>query len=280
MVAGGLAVFAYRTVFVSDLHLGFRGARAEEFAAFLKRLRCERLYLVGDIVDMWALRQRWSWPATHNQVVRRLLKLAKRGTEITYVPGNHDEGLRGYAGIDLAGIRVEKQAIHPTADGRRLLVCHGDEFDLVVQHSRWLSRLGTLGYDYLVALNRAVNDARSMVGLGRWSFSRAVKGRVKGACTFVSRFEEVLAAEARRRGLDGVVCGHIHEPRVVIHPDGTSYANCGDWIERASALVEHPDGRMEIIDVEEHLLRIGWCPEAGEAAETAESIDGEFMDAA
>lgn len=263
-------MFAYRTVFVSDLHLGFRGARAEEFAAFLKRTECEHLYLVGDIVDMWALRQRWSWPATHNQVVRRLLKFAKRGTRVTYVPGNHDESLRPYAGIDLAGIRIEKRAIHRTADGRRLLVCHGDEFDLVVQHSPLLSKLGTLGYDYLVQLNRAVNGLRAMAGMGRWSFSQAIKKRVKGACTFVSRFEDALAEEARRRGAEGVVCGHIHEPRISERADGVTYANCGDWIERASALVEHPDGRLEIVDVEALLRSAGWRSEAAEANEAEE----------
>ena len=258
-------MFAYRTVFVSDLHLGFRGARAEEFAAFLKRMECEHLFMVGDMVDMWALRQRWSWPATHNQVVRRVLKFAKRGTRITYVPGNHDEGLRQYSGIDLAGIRIAKQAVHRTADGRSLLVCHGDEYDLVVQHSPLLSRLGTLGYDYLVALNRGVNDVRSLFGFGRWSFSQAIKKRVKGACTFVSRFEDALIDEARRRGLHGVVCGHIHEPRIAVRPDGMSYANCGDWIERATALVEQRDGRLEIVDVEALLREAGWKPESQEA---------------
>ena len=266
-------MFSYRTVFVSDVHLGFRGARAEEFAAFLKRVQCERIYLVGDIVDMWALRQRWTWPATHNQVVRRLLKLAKRGTKVIYVPGNHDDSLRPYAGLDLAGIRVAKQAVHRLADGRQFLVCHGDEYDLVVQHSRLLSLLGTWAYDHLVQLNRLVNGARALVGLGRWSFSQAIKKKVKGACTFVSKFEEVLVDEAKRRSLDGVVCGHIHEPRVELRADGITYANCGDWIERASALVEHADGRLEIVDVEKMLRDIGWKPEATEGPEHLEHLD-------
>ena len=260
-------MFRYRTVFVSDVHLGFRGARAEEFAAFLKRLDCERLYLVGDIVDMWALRQRWTWPATHNQVLRRLLKLAKRGVSVTYVPGNHDDSLRPYAGLDLAGIRIAKQAVHRLADGRRFLVCHGDEFDLVVQNHRLLSKLGTLGYDWLVGLNRAVNGVRSAFGLPRWSFSQAIKKKVKGACTFVSNFEGALSDEARRRSLDGVVCGHIHEPRIHLRTDGITYANCGDWIERASALVEHADGRLEIVNVEALLRDAGWEPEPAEEAE-------------
>ena len=260
-------VFRFRTVFVSDLHLGFRGTRAEEFAAFLKRVECERLYLVGDIVDMWVLRQRWRWPATHNQVARRLLKLAKRGTRVIYVPGNHDESLRPYAGIDLAGIRIATQAVHRLADGRRLLICHGDEYDLAVQHSRLLSMIGGLGYDYLVALNRAVNSARALVGLRRWSFSQAIKRKVKGACTFISRFEDALIDEAKRRGLDGVVCGHIHDPRLETRPDGLTYANCGDWIERATALVEHEDGTLEIVDVERMLAASGWTPERHEEPE-------------
>lgn len=271
---GGHAVFQYRTVFVSDVHLGFRGARAEEFAAFLKRVRCERLYLVGDIVDMWALRQRWTWPATHNQVLRRILKLAKRGVAITYVPGNHDESLRPYAGLDLAGIRIAKQAVHRLADGRQFLVCHGDEFDLVVQNSRLLSKLGTLGYDWLVELNRVVNGARGLVGLPRWSFSQTIKKKVKGACTFVSNFEGMLAEEARRRSLDGVVCGHIHEPRIHLREDGITYANCGDWIERASALVEHADGTLEIIDVEALLHEAGWTPEPAEEPEQIAADEG------
>lgn len=266
-------MFQYRTVFVSDLHLGFRGVRAEEFAAFIKRLECERIYLVGDIVDMWALRQRWTWPATHNQVVRRLLKLARRGTSVIYIPGNHDESLRPYAGTDLAGIRIAKSAVHRLADGRQLLICHGDEFDLVVQHSRWLSLLGTHAYDYLVALNHGVNRLRKFMGLRRWSFSQTIKKKVKGACTFISKFEDVLTEEARRRSLDGVVCGHIHEPRIDYRSDGLIYANCGDWVERASALVEHADGTLEVIDVESLLASIGWKADAVETIEPVELIE-------
>jgi UDP-2,3-diacylglucosamine pyrophosphatase LpxH len=163
--------------------------------------------------------------------------------------------------------------MHRLADGRQLLVCHGDEYDLVVQHSRLLSLLGTWAYDHLVELNRLVNGARALVGLGRWSFSQAIKKKVKGACTFISKFEEVLVEEAKRRSLDGVVCGHIHEPRVELRADGLIYANCGDWIERASALVEHTDGRLEIVDVERMLRDLGWKPEATEDPEHLEHLD-------
>ncbi|MBX3357585.1 MAG: UDP-2,3-diacylglucosamine diphosphatase [Phycisphaeraceae bacterium] len=248
--------FAFRTVFLSDTHLGFAGVRAAELSAFLKHLECERLYLVGDIIDLWALKQRWRWPVMHNQVVRRVLKLAKKGTVVTYVPGNHDDALRQYAGLDLGGVRLAKQAVHRTADGRSLLVTHGDEYDLVVQHSRVLALLGTWAYDRLVGLNRGVNAVRGVFGLKRWSFSQAIKMRVKSACTFMSNYERALLTEAARRGLDGVVCGHIHQPamRMVDLEDSSGlYANCGDWIERASALVERADGRLEVVDVE-HLL--------------------------
>lgn len=268
--------FDYRTIFISDVHLGFRGCRAEELAAFLKRVKCERVFLIGDIVDMWMLRQRWSWPSTHNQVIRRLLKLARHGTSIIYVPGNHDDALRSYSGLDLGGIRIARQAIHTLADGKRVLVTHGDEYDLVIQNSRLLALFGAWAYDHLVALNRFVNNVRSLFGLGRWSFSRIIKKRVKSACTFVSRFEEALTAQAHRRGLDGVVCGHIHEPRIdeqFIDGVAILYANCGDWIERASALVEHHDGRLEIIEVDQLLKSIGWTPNIEEEIEILEQVE-------
>ena len=251
-----MATFIYRTVFLSDTHLGFAGIRAEELSAFLKNLSCERLYLVGDIIDLVALRSRWRWPAMHNQVVRRLLKLAKLGTVVTYIPGNHDDALRQYAGLDLGGVKLAKRATHRTADGKLLLITHGDEYDLVIQHARILSILGTWAYDKLISLNRVVDAVRGLFGMKRWSFSQAIKMRVKSACTFISNFEQTLLTEALRHGQDGVVCGHIHQPelRMAECPSGTGlYANCGDWIERASALVEHADGRLEIVDVEQLL---------------------------
>jgi UDP-2,3-diacylglucosamine pyrophosphatase LpxH len=248
--------FSYRTVFLSDTHLGFSGVRAEELSAFLKHLHCERIYLVGDIIDLWALRAKWRWPAMHNQVVRRILKLARHGAVILYIPGNHDDALRQYAGLELGGVKLAKRALHRTADGKSLLITHGDEYDLVVQNSPMLSMLGTWAYDHLINLNRLVNSIRGLFGMKRWSFSHSIKNKVKSACTFISNYEQALLAEARRRGLDGVVCGHIHQP-ALRHGEGDDrdvlYANCGDWIERATALVEHLDGRLEIVDVE-HLL--------------------------
>jgi UDP-2,3-diacylglucosamine pyrophosphatase LpxH len=270
----------FRTIFISDVHLGTRGCRAAECWQFLKHARCQRLYLVGDIVDLWVLKGRVHWPATHNQVVRRILKLARKGTHVVFIPGNHDEALRQYVGLDLGGVVLAKQAVHRTADGRQWLVTHGDEYDLVVQNQRMLSIIGGWAYDHLVTLNRVVNAARRLVGLRAWSFSATIKKKVKGACTFISNFEHALGAEALRRGMDGVICGHIHQPALrQIDADESGqrkvwYANCGDWVERASALVEHDDGRMEVLDVQAWLDALGIDAEA-EAANARREADTE-----
>lgn len=240
----------YRTVFISDTHLGSRGCQAAALSKFIKYVRCERLYLVGDIVDMWRLKQRWYWPGEHNNVLRRILNQTKHHTDVVLVPGNHDEGARQFLHSDFGGIRVLPYAVHVTADDKRLLVIHGDQFDLVVKHSRFVSMLGGKAYESLINFNRRYNNARRMLGLPYQSLSKTIKGKVKSACMFISKFEETLANEAERRGLDGVVCGHIHEPaaREANPEESTSYYNCGDWVESCTALVEHHDGRMEIID--------------------------------
>jgi UDP-2,3-diacylglucosamine pyrophosphatase LpxH len=241
----------YRTVFISDLHLGARGCRAAELSHFLKHIRCDRLYLVGDIIDMWRLKSRWYWPDEHNDVLRRILNHAKHGTEVLFVPGNHDDAARQFHHQEFGGVKLLPYAVHVTADGRKLLVTHGDQFDLVVQHQRWLSKLGALGYELLIALNRYYNILRLKLGKPYWSMSQAVKGKVKGACTFISRFEEFLMREAKRRGMQGVVCGHIHKAELREQKvDGkmVEYFNCGDWVESCTALVEHADGMLEIVD--------------------------------
>lgn len=238
----------FRTIFVSDAHLGSSAARAEELACFLKHVDCERLYLVGDVIDMWRLRRRWYWPKPHNDVVRRLLKLGSRGTEITYILGNHDDSARQFHGLAFGGVRLALNAVHETADGRRLLVTHGDQYDLVVRHSRLLSRLGGATYELLITVNRWYNRGRAALGLPYVSLSAAIKGRVKKACQFISRFEEELVAEAERRGFDGVVCGHIHKAESRILEGGIAYLNCGDWVESCTAVVEHDDGRLDVID--------------------------------
>ena len=237
----------YRTIFVSDCHLGSSGAQAEQLARLLKHVECDSIYLVGDIIDMWRLKQRWYWPDSHNTVLRRLLKLSHRGTRITYVPGNHDEAARQFCGLVFGGIRIAMDAVHETADGRRLLVTHGDKFDLVVRNSRLLSVAGAVGYEALLKLNRWYNAGRRFLGLPYDSLSQAIKARVKSACTFISNFEHALASEARRGGFDGVVCGHIHKAEIRA-VEGIEYLNCGDWVESCTLLVEHQDGRIELID--------------------------------
>ncbi len=237
----------YRTLFISDCHLGSSGAKAEELSRFLKQVECDTVYLVGDVIDMWRLRQRWYWPDAHNSVMRRLLKMSHKGTTIVYVPGNHDEAARPFCGLSFGGMQMAKEAVHLTADGRRLLVTHGDQFDLVVRNSRLLALAGTVGYEMLLKINGVYNFARRICGLPYDSLSQAIKARVKSACNFISNFEQALVAEARAGGFDGVVCGHIHkaEQRMI----GTlEYLNCGDWVESCTALVEHDDGRIELLD--------------------------------
>jgi UDP-2,3-diacylglucosamine pyrophosphatase LpxH len=237
----------HRTVFISDIHLGTPGCNADLLLDFLKSIQPETLYLVGDIIDGWKLKRGWFWPQRHNDVVRRVLKLAAKGTRVVYIPGNHDEMLRPYAGLALGGVEIALEAVHETADGRRLLVCHGDEFDGVVLYHRWLAWAGDIGYALLLRLNVHYNRARRQLGLPYWSISAHIKKRVKNAVAFIGRFEETVAEAARIRGVDGVVCGHIHSAEIRDF-GGITYMNDGDWVESCTALVEHGDGRMEIID--------------------------------
>jgi UDP-2,3-diacylglucosamine pyrophosphatase LpxH len=259
----------YRTVFLSDLHLGSRGAKAREVAQLLKRLECDTLYLVGDIIDMWRLRKRWYWPAEHNEVVRRLLKLVKHDTRVVFIPGNHDEHARQYHGVEFGGIEVQPLAVHTTADGRKLLVTHGDQYDLVVKHHRALSVLGAAAYDLLIRINLIYNRGRALMGLKYWSLSKFLKLKVKHACTFISRFEETLVQEARRRKVDGVVCGHVHQSDLREPEGDIAYYNCGDWVECCTMLVEHRDGRMEILDGLELLEQLAEARELKRARKAA-----------
>jgi UDP-2,3-diacylglucosamine pyrophosphatase LpxH len=236
----------YRTIWISDVHLGTRGCNAAALIDFLDHVDSDTMYLVGDIVDGWALKKRLFWPAAHNDIVWRVLKRARRGTRIVFVPGNHDEMFRQFAGLDFGGVEIRRSAIHETADGKRLLVLHGDEFDTVMLSHRWLAHVGDAAYEAMMALNRWVNLARRLAGLPYWSLSKYAKGKVKNAVAFISRFEEVVAREAGARGVDGVVAGHIHAAEMrSIH--GIDYYNDGDWVEGCTALVEHHDGRMEIL---------------------------------
>ena len=236
-----------RTVWISDLHLGTPGCQANALLDFLRHVDCRTLYLVGDIIDGWQLRRQWHWPQAHNDVVQKLLRKARKGTRVIFVPGNHDEFARKYIGHNFGGVDVCDDCLHVTADGRRLWVTHGDKYDDVVQHARWLVHLGDTLYDFALVLNRHVNSWRARAGLPYWSLSRYLKFKVKRAVSFIGAFEQALAREARRRGADGVVCGHIHHAEIRTI-DGVLYANDGDWVESLSALVEHADGRLEILD--------------------------------
>lgn len=237
----------YRTVFLSDLHLGLRASRADLLLDFLEGTDSGRIVLVGDIVDGWRLRKSWFWDRSHDEVIRLLLRRAREGVEILYIPGNHDEMFRDWVGLEIAGIRLAQQAEHITADGRRLLVMHGDEFDSVVRYWPLLAHLGDWAYDAALLLNRWFNTARRRMGYPYWSLSQWLKRRVKEAVKAIDRFEESLAHEALRGGYDGVICGHIHhaEMRDI---GGVVYMNTGDWVESCTALVEHPDGRFELLD--------------------------------
>ncbi len=236
----------YRSVFISDLHLCKRDCQWEIVEHFLDTIRCDYLYLVGDIIDVWALKKRWHWPKPYNEVLHKLLKRSRKGARVIFIPGNHDEFFRDFYGIRLGDIEIAENAEHVTADGRRLLVLHGDEFDAVVMYYKWLARLGDWTYERLIVLNRWVNFVRRCFGKPYWSLSGAIKRRVKGALAYVASYEDVLTRDAHRRGFDGVVCGHIHQP-AMREVNGVLYCNTGDWVENCSALVEHEDGRLELL---------------------------------
>ncbi len=236
-----------RTVWISDLHLGTPGCQATELLAFLKHVECETLYLVGDIIDGWQLRRTWYWPQSHNDVVQKLLRKARKGTRVIFVPGNHDEFARKYVQHNFGGIEVADEWVHETADGRKLWVIHGDLFDGVIQCAKWLAHLGDTLYEFTLKLNRHLNSLRARMGLPYWSLSKYLKQKVKRAVSYVGDFEAAVAREARKRGLQGVVCGHIHHAELR-DIDGVLYANDGDWVESLTALIEHADGRLEIFD--------------------------------
>ena len=236
----------YRSIFISDIHLGTRGCKAEYLLDFLRHTESEKLYLVGDIIDGWRLKKNWFWPQAHNDVVQKLLRKARKGTDVTFIPGNHDEFVRGYVDNDFGQIKVSRDMIHEGANGKQYLVLHGDEFDGVMKYAKWLAVLGDYAYVAALSINHWLNVARKRLGLPYWSLSQYLKYKVKNAVQFISDFEEGMAEAARMRGVDGVICGHIHHAEIR-DVDGVMYCNDGDWVESCTALVEHFDGRMEII---------------------------------
>jgi UDP-2,3-diacylglucosamine pyrophosphatase LpxH len=235
-----------RGVWISDIHLGFRGCSADFLLDFLHQTECEYLYLVGDIIDVWEMKKRMYWPQQHNNVIRTLLGKAKHNTRVIYVPGNHDEVLRDFDGAVFGNVEIQNEAKHTTADGRTLLVIHGDQFDSIVKISPILAKVGSRLYDYLLRANRYVNLIRRKLGFPYWSLAAFLKHKVKNAVQYISNFEEAVAHEASNQGVDGVVCGHIHRAEITRISD-VDYYNCGDWVESCTALVEHSDGRMEIL---------------------------------
>ncbi|GGK22803.1 UDP-2,3-diacylglucosamine hydrolase [Salinarimonas ramus] len=233
-------------MFLSDFHLGTRDCQADLLLGFLRRYDADVIYLVGDIIDGWKLKNGWFWPQSHNDVVQKLLRKVRKGARLIYVPGNHDEFLRDYIGANFGGIEVCDKALHETAAGERLLVIHGDQFDMVMKHAKWLAHLGDWAYSLALVSNTYVNMVRRRLGLTYWSLSAWAKLKVKNAVNFISKFEEFLVEEARGQGATGVVCGHIHHA-AERDIDGMRYLNCGDWVESCTAIVEHYDGRLELV---------------------------------
>ena len=236
----------YRSIWISDVHLGTRNCQAAFLLEFLRLNESRFLYLVGDIIDGWQLKNSWYWEQSHNDVIQKILRKARKGTRVIYIPGNHDEFLRSYAVLKFGGITLVSQTVHETADGRTFLVLHGDQFDSVVQNAKWLAHLGDHAYEFSLRINRYLNAVRRKFGFQYWSLSAFLKQKVKNAVSFISTYEKTLAAAARRHNVDGVICGHIHkaEMRTI---DGVLYCNSGDWVESCTALVEHLDGRLELI---------------------------------
>ncbi|CAN5765165.1 UDP-2,3-diacylglucosamine diphosphatase [soil metagenome] len=238
-------VRSVRTAWVSDLHLGTRASNAAAFLEFLRDYEMETLYVVGDLIDVWQLRRGIHWPQEHNDVIQKILRKARKGTRVIYIPGNHDEFVSGFHG-DYGNITIQQQAIHTTADGRRMLVIHGHELDTVVQNQRWLAFAGDLGYQFLLSLNPVINLVRRRFGLGYWSLSAYAKKRVKDAVSFIGEFEKAIARYAEQSNVEAVLCGHIHSA-ATRQIGAVTYYNCGDWVESCTALVEQEDGAIELV---------------------------------
>jgi UDP-2,3-diacylglucosamine pyrophosphatase LpxH len=255
----------YRTIWISDVHLGTAGCKAEYLLDFLRHNESDTLYLVGDIIDAWQLRRNWYWRQAHNDVIQKILRRARKGSHVIYVPGNHDEPLRDYLGLTFGGIEVQGEVVHTLANGKKMLVIHGDLFDGVIRHAKWLAHLGDTLYTMVLKLNHWVNHWRTRLGFPYWSLSQYLKHKVKNAVNFISDFEHALTHEAKRRGLDGVICGHIHKAEIR-EIDGLLYCNDGDWVESLTALVESHTGELKIVEWS-HILG---APEDNEADETSD----------
>jgi UDP-2,3-diacylglucosamine pyrophosphatase LpxH len=236
----------YRAIWISDVHLGTPGCQAKFLLDFLKHNESDTLYLVGDIIDGWRLKKSIYWPQSHNDVVQKILRKARKGTEVVYVPGNHDESVRQFLGLSFGEIKVVPEAIHTTADGRKLWITHGDLFDGVMQYAKWLAYVGDNLYSLILYFNRYLNLLRVRMGMQYWSLSQYLKHQVKNAVSYIADFEMIMAREARLRGCQGVVCGHIHKAEIRMI-DNLLYCNDGDWVESLTALVETHEGELKIV---------------------------------
>jgi len=237
----------YRTIWLSDFHLGTKDAQVDYLLDFLRHNESDTLFLVGDILDGWALSRSWHWSQTHNDIIQKILRKARKGTRVVYLPGNHDEFIRDYLGLCLGRIHVMDDAIHKTADGRKLLVLHGDEFDGMLQHAKWISVMGSRAYRALLLINRGLNRARRWMGMPYWSLSAYMKHTTKRAVQAIANFEHAMIEVAKQKKVDGVICGHIHHAEIR-QVQSILYANSGDWMESCTALVEHFDGRIELLN--------------------------------
>jgi len=237
---------SFRAIWISDVHLGWRACEAERLLDFLKHHDADRWYLVGDMVDGWMLKRGWHWPQAHNNVVQKLLRKVRKGAQVCYIPGNHDDFLRDFTHLQFGGINLLPEGLHTTAAGQKLWILHGDEYDSVVHFAPWLTFLGNRGYDLMIVVGRHFNRLRRVLGFREWSLSTYVKRRFKNIVNFITDYEKALAREAHRRGADGVVCGHIHKAEIK-SLDGVMYYNCGDWVESCTALAEKHDGTLEIL---------------------------------
>ena len=262
----------FRAIFISDCHLGTPGCQAAALLEFLRCTESDHLYLVGDIIDGWQLKRRWYWHQSHNDVVQKVLRKARKGTQVVYVPGNHDEAARHYVGVDFGGIAIRHEATHVTRDGRRLLVIHGDRFDAVVTCARWLALLGDRLYTLILKLNQHFNAVRARLGLPYWSLSRFLKLSVKNAVRYIGAFEDALAREARTRGFDGIVCGHIHHAEVRTIGD-ILYCNSGDWVESLTAIVEAHDGALFVLRWQEMLSDSGLLTAAALSSASTTAVE-------
>lgn len=249
--------YTYKSIWISDLHLGTKGCSANELLSFLKHTESENLFLVGDIIDMWQLSKKWYWPKAHNEVIQKILRKSRKGTKVIYVPGNHDETVRNYLPLMLGDIEIAYEYDYQTVTGKRMLVTHGDLYDIITTYHKWLAKLGDWGYVSLIEVNRYLNWFRRKLRLGYWSLSKYVKTKVKNAASFIGKFEEALAEACKLRNYDGIIAGHIHHVEIRMI-DGIIYMNDGDFVESRTALAEQHDGIFKILEWREDcLLEIG-----------------------